>query len=427
MCLSIDVFENSEELFENLLNELGPHLYELQVDFEFLSYSNSSGVFQSCDMLKYLTVHGLTLEVDLGNILRPCDGQLLKLDLSGHVLNRNAADAISNYCGGLEHLSLDFIQCEGKLTSIWRTIGPSLESVYFGSLFFHQHGHDEPGTSETHASGNDEDETVIFEDLPQFCANRIDLILGNTDYRQQAIDLCTAFGASLRSLNVIADNNLSATDFGEIVDECTSAEFDVAVGSEDADILLTLGSRVRNLRVNECPNESVEEIGEQCTGIEELNVIAQYEYDTAKEFLSDFFLESKHYLRVLKLDFEYHTFNEDNDAFDILSRLTDSIEELWCTSRGFATGTFSDFASENQSIRTVHITCKSEELDDDEREDLEDETASIVTEFSSCPLLTELEIENAMLPSYSALIMQACSNLRGRDVDIYVGGYQYLV
>lgn len=114
-------------------------------------------------------------------------------------------------------------------------------------------------------------------------------------------------------------------------------------------------------------------------------------------------------------------FDINANALVGVAGLVTSLEKLSVTTRRIVPGVFRHIAKSNQRLKSVCVSCTSYRQRDEENG-----AVSFIEDFSQCPLLNELVLKSKALANGSARIAEACEALRGRRVDIFIGGRQYV-
>lgn len=123
----------SRFLLYKVLVEMGPFLQELYIHFHFVSRFNILDYRQYFIHLKALHVvefeTDFTGAFDLTLLLQACRGKLRTLDIKGEFLPVKYISGISECCLGLEDLSLVYFTWQKALSSVWTSLGPTLQRM----------------------------------------------------------------------------------------------------------------------------------------------------------------------------------------------------------------------------------------------------------------------------------------------------------
>ncbi len=111
----------------------------------------------------------------------------------------------------------------------------------------------------------------------------------------------------------------------------------------------------------------------------------------------------------------------------ILAAIASNVEAVSISCRELGEGVFHTFAIANKNLKRIHLKLNRSGAEGqvDHAQRAVDAAVSLIQDVSLCEMLEEIYIRDDYLCSRSQQISEACFALRGRNVDIFVGGIQY--
>ncbi len=108
--------------------------------------------------------------------------------------------------------------------------------------------------------------------------------------------------------------------------------------------------------------------------------------------------------------------------------IASNVETVYISCRELGEGVFHKFAMANKSLKSIRLKLNRNGADGrvDNARKAVNAAVSLIQDVSICQMLEEICIRDDYLRSRSQQISEACFALRGRNVDIFVGGIQYI-
>lgn len=353
-----------------------------------------------CSNLRTLTLHGYDGLPGLDVLLRKSSGKLRELSIEGKGLPQTAVDAIAVHCAGLEKLKLAVETSEATMGSVWNTVGATLREVGVGKL----------STTGLHSRG---DALRIVED---------------------DVALALSVGRLLETFRTTGAVRVSQRGLRNIFERCPTCVFDIHGGGYSGcvqEAMQFLGARTRALHLDRftISNPSVPgDLTAACASIEALSL------SSIRPALLDAIF--RHPVpRLLRLDVAHADFESVASVFSgpfghacVVEELTVFIPAEWKVAPDAA----AKFARVAKCLRRVSIEEKvihSRPMDDETDPWMIKRVRRIVAQyirvFATVGTLKEVWIASVFLTERTLPVAEACEGMRGRGIDVLVGGVHY--
>lgn len=398
-------------------------------------------------------------------ILRACCGMLKSLHLDGDRLHRRHVDAIAAHCAGLEILDMRHIVLTAPFDAVWPRLGPTLRGLSLWRLSLVDRTNPRRWLDFTGG-------------IVAYCGRLdfLELVDARLAQGSSLLGLLRLIGARMKVLSFPGRFSLlTKAGMREMVLLCPQVKFDICVDLDDYDVLETLGRRVRKMTIMARFGSlrdigrvfaRVEILGRALKSVEHIDVLV-YQYENTGELLMKLLLVPKPCLREMVFRTRYPA-NAIGYIFDALADAVSTLVVLRFLDMIVTARDIERLVAANPKLITVEVDfhdntlrralqgdeeefdSESEETEEGEEyeyveamEEMEGKRVSdeaewskaaevvavnFVAVFRRCDALKEMVISNRTLNTSprSKRISESCSAFHGKDVDIFVGGVQYI-
>lgn len=413
------------QAFSDLVYQLSTTLQAISVNGSMFLHQDLFRNFKNCASLTSLHFSDMYEDfdnpVDAAVLLEACTGKLQTLVLEGKCFTARIGEAIKKNCSELRFLTLRYRTADHSPSSIWPAVGPTLKHLTISVP--------EAAPRYPHL------DLAIKHSCRQISTNCIHLqslsleALSRARFPREAIQL---LGERLVVLRMVTSGTaIPLDDLKKVISACPNAI--VHLYDEDGPSARTLGCLGDNLgllkwNIGMSTVLGLESAASAATALREVHLRvldgASWNFTSWINLLPC--VKVLHLLYANRMHLE-----DDSREMKTLSQGRNSLEEFSCTTSGtISPAFFREFAAASPRMRRVQIEFTDSityRLDDWTAGQARDSATGFIRSFAVCGRLEELVIVDDFLTDRSEAIADACSSLRFRNADIFVGGVQYAV